>query len=263
MNRNPIGIFDSGVGGLSVVKEIINLLPEENIVYFGDTARVPYGIKSKETIIKYAEDDVNFLLKYKPKLIVIACHTVSSYASNYLRKKFKNFKFIDVIKPSVEKAIKTTKNKKIGVIGTTGTISSEKYQSLLSKNNMNVYAKDCPLFVPIVEEGLFENEISYKIAEMYLSEIKKNNIDTLILGCTHYPYLKNVIRKVIGKNVKIIEPSYEVAIETKNFLEKNNLKKRNGKGKIYLYFSDIGPSVKKAIYFLFDKDIKYKLAKNV
>ncbi|MCM8804737.1 MAG: glutamate racemase [Candidatus Omnitrophica bacterium] len=263
MNENPIGIFDSGIGGLSVVKEIINILPEENIVYFGDTARVPYGTKSKETIKKYAEDDVNFLLKYKPKLIVIACHTVSSYASDYLRKKFKNIKFVDVVKPSVEKAIKVTKNKKIGVIGTTGTISSGRYQLLLSKNNMNVYAKDCPIFVPIVEEGWFENEISYKIAEIYLSEIKKHNIDTLILGCTHYPYLKNVIRKVVGENVEIIEPSYEVAVKTKNILEKNNLIRKNDKGKIYLYFSDIGPYVKKAISFLFDKKIKYKLTKNV
>ncbi|MGC8976500.1 MAG: glutamate racemase [Candidatus Ratteibacteria bacterium] len=263
MKKNPIGIFDSGVGGLSVLKEIIKILPEENIVYFGDTARVPYGTKSKKIIIKYAEEDVEFLLKYKPKLIVIACHTVSSYASEYLKRKFKNIEFIDVIKPSVEEAIKITNNKKIGVIGTTGTISSGKYQKLLKKNGISVYSKDCPLFVPLVEEGWFENEVTQKIVEIYLSDMKKNGIDTIILGCTHYPYLKNAIEKFFGENVKIIDASYKVAIEIKKFLERKNLKKQKGKGKIYLYFSDIGISVKRAIRFLFGKNIKYKLAKNV
>lgn len=263
MKEKPIGIFDSGIGGLSVVKEIIKILPEENIVYFGDTAHVPYGTKSKRVIQKFAENDVNFLLKYEPKLIVIACHTVSSYASDYLRKKFKNVKFIDVIAPSTKKALERTKNKKICVIGTTATISSGKYQSLLSKNGIKVYTKDCPLFVPIVEEGWFDNEITYKIAEFYFSQIEKNDYDTLILGCTHYPYLKDVIRKILGEKVEIIDASYEVAIEVKEFLEKNSLKKEKGKGKISLFFSDIGEHVKKAINFLFGKKIDYKLAKNV
>jgi len=213
MRENPVGIFDSGIGGLSVVKEIVKILPNEDIVYFGDTARVPYGIKSKEIIKKFAIDDVNFLLKYKPKIIVIACHTVSSYASKFLKKKFKNVNFIDVIEPTVKKAIEITKNKKIGVIGTPATISSSKYQSLLSKNGISVYTKECPLFVPIVEEGWFESEISYEIAKIYLSELIKKNIDTLILGCTHYPYLKKIIQKLTGKDIKIIDASYEVAVK--------------------------------------------------
>ncbi|HOK56411.1 MAG TPA: glutamate racemase [bacterium] len=265
MNKNPIGIFDSGVGGLSVVKEIIKVLPEENIIYFGDTARVPYGTKSERVIKKFAVEDVIFLLKYNPKLIVIACHTVSSYASYYLRKKFKNIKIIDVIEPTVEKAVKLTKNKKIGVIGTTATISSLRYQKLFSKyKGIEVYTKDCPLFVPVVEEGWFENEISYKIAEIYLSELKKKNIDTLVLGCTHYPYLKKTIQKIMGKNVEIIDASYEVSIKIKNIIEENNLNNKGGKGKISLYFSDISPHVEKTIKFLFEKNnIKYKLTKNV
>jgi glutamate racemase len=261
MKENPVGIFDSGIGGLSVVKEIVKILPGEDIVYFGDTARVPYGIKSEEIIKKFAVDDVNFLLKYNPKLIIIACHTVSSYASEFLKKKFKDINFIDVIEPTVEKAIKITKNKKVGVIGTPATITSGKYQSLLSKNGISVYTKDCPLFVPVVEEGWFNNKISYEIAKIYLSELIKKNIDTLILGCTHYPYLKKTIQKITGKNVKIIDASYEVAVKVKEFLEKKDLKKEKGNGKIFLFFSDIGPNLIKTVNLLFDEKIKYRIAK--
>jgi glutamate racemase len=264
MNKNPIGIFDSGVGGLSVVKEIIKIMPEEDIVYFGDTARVPYGTKSERIIKKFAVEDVKFLLKYNPKLIVIACHTVSSYASSYLRKKFKGIKFIDVIEPTVEKAVKLTENKKIGVIGTTATISSSRYQKLLSRyNGITVYTRDCPLFVPIVEEGWFNNEISYKIAEKYLNDLKKKNIDTIVLGCTHYPYLKSTIQKVMGKDVKIVDSSYEVSLKVKKILDENNLKNKKIKGRIFLFFSDISPHVEKAIEFLFGKKVKYKITKNV
>jgi glutamate racemase len=261
MKENPIGIFDSGIGGLSTVKEIIKILPEEDIIYFGDTARVPYGIKSKEIIKKFAVDDVNFLLKYNPKLIIIACHTVSSYASEFLKKKFKNVNFIDVIEPTVEKALRITKNKNVGVIGTSATISSGKYQSLLLKNGVSVYTRDCPLFVPIVEEGWFNNKISYEIARTYLSGLVKKNIDTLILGCTHYPYLKKTIQKIMGKNVKIIDASYEVAVKIKEFLENNGLKKEKGEGKILLFFSDIGPNLDKTVNLLFDEKIKYKIRK--
>lgn len=264
MNKNPIGIFDSGVGGLSVVKEIIKVLPEENIIYFGDTARVPYGTKSERIIKKFAEEDVKFLLKYKPKLIIIACHTVSSYATFYLKKKIKEVEFVDVIEPTVEKAIKLTKNKKIGVIGTTATISSMRYQKLFSKyEGITVYTRDCPLFVPIVEEGWFENEVSYKIAEIYLNELKEKNIDTLVLGCTHYPYLKKTIQNVMGRNVKIVDASYEVSIKIKNILKEKNLNNKKKRGKIFLFFSDISPHVEKTIKILFGKEIKYKLTKNV
>ncbi|MCS7180353.1 MAG: glutamate racemase [bacterium] len=264
MNENPIGIFDSGVGGLSVVKEIIKVLPKENIIYFGDTARVPYGTKSERIIKKFALEDVNFLLKYKPKLIIIACHTMSSYTTEFLKKKIKKVKFVDVIEPTVEKAIGLTKNKKIGVIGTTATISSNRYQELFSKyNGITVYTKDCPLFVPIVEEGWFENKITYEIANFYLSEMKKNGIDTLVLGCTHYPYLKKTIQDIMGKNVNIIDASYEVSVKVAKILKEEKLENKSGNGEINLFFSDISPHVEKTIYFLFGKKIKYNLTKNV
>ncbi|MFN4227862.1 MAG: glutamate racemase [Candidatus Ratteibacteria bacterium] len=264
MNKNPIGIFDSGVGGLSVVREIIKVLPNENIVYFGDTARVPYGTKSERIIKKFALENVNFLLKFNPKLIVIACHTASAYAFTYLKKKIKRVKFIDVIEPTVEKVVKLTKSKKIAVIGTTATISSMRYQKLFSKyEGLTVYTKDCPLFVPLVEEGWFENEVSYKIAEIYLNKFKGKNIDTLVLGCTHYPYLKKTIKKIIGESVNIVDSSYEVSLKVKKFLEKNRLENKNGKGKLQLYFSDISPHIRKTIEILFGKKVKYKLTKNV
>lgn len=264
MKENPIGIFDSGVGGLSVVKEIRKILPKEDIVYFGDTARVPYGTKSERIIKKFAEEDVKFLMRFKPKLIVIACHTVSSYAYEYLKKKFKNLRFINIIEPAVEKAIKISKNKKIGVIGTTATISSGRYQELLLKEDgIKVYTVSCPLFVPIVEVGLFEGKITKMIVSMYLNELKKKKIDTLILGCTHYPYLKKTIAEVMGEKVHIVDASYEVAIKTKEILDKNYLNNEKKCGKIKFYFSDIGIYTQKAILYLFGRKIKSNLVKNV
>ncbi len=264
MNKNPIGIFDSGVGGLSVVKEIVKVLPNENIVYFGDTARVPYGTKSERIIKKFSLENVKFLLKFNPKLIIIACHTASAYTFNYLKKEIKSVNFIDVIEPTVKKVVKLTKNKKIAVIGTTATISSMRYQKLLSKySGLTVYTKDCPLFVPIVEEGWFDNEVSYKIVEIYLNELKEKNIDTLVLGCTHYPYLKKTIKNFMGKNVNIVDASYEVSIKAKKIIEENGLENQNGKGEIKLFFSDISPYIERTIKILFGKKVRYKLVKNV
>ncbi|MGB9677603.1 MAG: glutamate racemase, partial [Candidatus Ratteibacteria bacterium] len=160
--------------------------------------------------------------------------------------------------------IKNPENKKIGVIGTTATISSLRYQKLFSKyKGITVYTKACPLFVPLVEEGWFENQISYKISEIYLDELKKKNIDTLVLGCTHYPYLKKTIQKVMGENVKIVDASYEVSVKIKNILEEKKLNNKKGKGRLLLFFSDISPHVEKTIKFLFGKNVKYKVTKNV
>jgi len=184
MKKNPIGIFDSGIGGLSVVKKVMEILPEENIVYFGDTARVPYGTKSKKLIEKFAIDDVHFLQKFNPKVIIIACHTASSLAGNILRRKFPSVYIIDIVSSSIKKTIELSDRKKVGVIGTSATIASGKYEKLLKKydKKISVFSKACPLFVPLVEEGFFTERATYLIANYYLCELKREKIDTLILG---------------------------------------------------------------------------------
>jgi len=262
MKKNPIGIFDSGIGGLSVVKKVKNILKYEDIIYFGDTARVPYGTKSKKLIEKFALDDVNFLLKFNPKVMIIACHTASSLAGQLLKRKFPSLNIIDVVSSSIKKTIKITGKKRVGVIGTSATISSGKYEELLKKYNkkISVFSMSCPLFVPLVEEGLFAAPCTYFIAEYYLKRLKKKNIDTLILGCTHYPYLKKVIQQTIGKNVKIVDPSDEVALNLKKYLENNNLLKNEKKtGKMKLFFSDISPYTEKVIKKIFPERGEYTL----
>lgn len=261
MNNRPIGIFDSGIGGLSVVRKVKSVVPEENIIYFGDTARVPYGTKSKKLIEKFVSDDVNFLLKFDPKVIIIACHTASSLAGDTLKRKFPAIPVIDVVTPAVEKAVKITRNKKIGVIGTTATISSRKYEKLLKKRvkDISVFSVACPLFVPLAEEGFFSSPATYFIAEYYLKTLKQKKVDTLILGCTHYPYLKKVIKEVMGEEVMIVDPSLEVATTLKNFLESNKLRRKYKNGKIRLYFSDISHYTYQVIKKIFPNNIEYKL----
>jgi len=251
MKTNPIGIFDSGIGGLSVVEKVKEILPEEDIIYFGDTARVPYGTKSKKLIEKFATDDVNFLLKFNPKVIIIACHTASSLAGNILRKKFPSIHIIDVVSSSIRKAVEISEKKRVGVIGTYATISSGKYEELLKKQRISVFSTPCPLFVPLVEEGFFTERVTYLIAEHYLAELKKKEIDTLILGCTHYPYLKKVIQEVIGKNVKIVDPSSQVAHQLKEYLEMKKIRKNGKEGKIKLFFSDLSSYTEKVIKKIF------------
>jgi len=257
MNEQPIGIFDSGVGGLTVVEKIVKFLPKEKIIYFGDTARVPYGTKSYKIVKNFALDDVKFLLKFKPKLIVIACHTVSSLVADILKKKFPDIFFIDVVKPSIEKALKITENKKIGIIGTPATIRSGKYQKLLKEKKIKSFAKACPLFVPLVEEGWINHHLVIEVANIYLKEFKKEKIDTLILGCTHYPILKKIIQKVMGEKVKLVDASEEVALSVKKFLMGNNLFSNSKKTYIKLFFSDLNPYLEKIIkYFLKHKKVK-------
>lgn len=251
MKTSPIGIFDSGIGGLSVVEKVKEILLEEDIVYFGDTARVPYGTKSKKLIEKFAIDDVNFLLKFNPKVIIIACHTASSLAGNTLRKKFPSIHIIDVVSSSIRKAIELSEKKRVGVIGTYATISSRKYEELLKKQGIYVFSTPCPLFVPLVEEGFFTERATYLIAEHYLGELKKKKIDTLILGCTHYPYLKKVIQEIIGKNVKIVDPSFQVAHQLKEYLEMKKIRKKGKEGKIKLFFSDLSNYTEKVIKKIF------------
>ncbi|MGH7885554.1 MAG: glutamate racemase, partial [Thermodesulfobacteriota bacterium] len=206
LKEKSIGIFDSGIGGLTVAKEIIKHLPYENIVYLGDTARVPYGTKSRETVIKYAESNSRFLLSKGIKLLVVACNTASAYAIKALEAQL-TIPVVGVIRPGAKKAVESTKNGRIGVIGTPSTIKSNAYPKVINKINpdITVFSKACPLFVPLAEEGWLQNDIARNVALEYLSELKKFDIDTLILGCTHYPLLKETIGEVIGKDVVLID----------------------------------------------------------
>ena len=235
----PIGVFDSGVGGLTVVKELIRQLPNEDIVYFGDTARVPYGIKSKETIIRFSIENILFLLKQDVKLICIACNTVSSVALPVIKNHFK-VPIVGVLNPGVREAVYATRNKHIGVIGTKGTIKSRAYENEIKQLDpeVKVTAVACPLFVPFVEEGWFSGDVVLKVAKTYLKPLKDANVDTVILGCTHYPLLKHVIKQVLGKNVILIDSAKQVAIEVKDILAAEGALNCKHLGKHQFFVSD-------------------------
>lgn len=222
--QEPIGVFDSGVGGLTVAREIMRQIPNERIVYFGDTARVPYGSKSKDTVTKYSRQIIRFLMTENVKAIVIACNTASAFALDTLQKEFE-LPIIGVVKPGAKMAAETTKNGKIGLIGTEGTIRSGVYAEFIKsfKSNVEVVGKACPLFVPLVEEGMWKDTITEQMAHRYLEALKKQDIDTLIMGCTHYPLLYSTIQGIMGEHVKLINPAYETAVELKRVLENENL----------------------------------------
>lgn len=219
MNSEPIGIFDSGVGGLTVTREIMRQLPMENLVYFGDTARVPYGSKSKQTIIRYSTQIVNFLKTKNVKAIVIACNTASALALEELQQMI-DIPVIGVVWPGAISAAEATKTMNVGIIGTAATIKSEIYNKYLHKLNpdITVVTKACPLFVPLVEEGLIEDRVTEDIAGRYLSEFKEYDVDALVLGCTHYPLLSNTIRRTLGDGIKLVNPAYETAKSLKKLL---------------------------------------------
>ncbi len=252
MKNRSIGIFDSGVGGLTVLKEITKLLPHEDIIYFGDTARVPYGNKSKSTVIKFSRENTRFLLKKNVKIVVAACNTSSSLALEYL-KSISNIPILGVIEAGVNKALKAPFRKKIGVIGTKSTIASKSYERQIKKINRKVmvYSKSCPLFVPLVEEGILTGKMANQIVQMYLESFRKKMIDALVLGCTHYPLLKTQIAKFL-KEVAIIDSSIEVAHHTKNVLNAYGLLNESSrKGKCMFYVSDEPTSfIKSAKLFL-------------
>lgn len=240
MDNRPIGVFDSGVGGLTVLKEIIEQLPGEDIVYFGDTARIPYGTKSKESVIKFFFQSVRFLLTKEVKAIVIACNTASALAMEESQRAF-NIPIIGVIEPGVRAAVSMTRNNTIGVIGTEGTINSQSYQRKIRAMlpTAEVIGISCPLFVPIVEEGWQGTDVSYIVAKKYLLELKEHNIDSLVLGCTHYPALRYTINKVLGDKVVLVNPAYETAKATKILLnEKNLLSNKLDGGSCNFYVSD-------------------------
>ena len=241
----PIGVFDSGVGGLTVVREIMRQIPNEKIVYFGDTARVPYGSKSKDTVTRFSRQIVRFLQTQEVKAIVVACNTASAYALSELEKEV-DIPIIGVVKPGAKVAADTTCNGKIGVIATEGTISSGIYSEYIKeiKSDAKVIGKACPLFVPLIEEGLWEDPVTDEIARRYLTEFTQQDkdIDTLILGCTHYPLIRSTLGRIAGENVTLVNPAYETAIELKRLLAEKNLlndkKPSLGDNRYQFYVSD-------------------------
>lgn len=257
-NSNPIGVFDSGIGGLTVVKSLNTFLPNESIIYFGDTARVPYGSKSNSTVIEYSLQNADFLYKKNIKLIVVACNTASSIALDELRKKF-NVPVIGMIEPGAKAALNATKNGNIGIIGTESTVSNKAYsKTLLSLNpEVKVTEKACPLFVPLAEEGWTNHKATKLIAEEYLTELKVSGIDTLILGCTHYPILKNIIQEVVGENVTLIDSGSAASSEVENYLNGRGIKNTsNDLGFHEYYVSDVPKKFKTIAERFLGKEIE-------
>lgn len=239
-HNSPVGVFDSGVGGLTVAREIMRQLPNERIVYFGDTARVPYGSKSRETVTKFSRQIVHFLETQKVKAIVVACNTASAYALEDLEKEVE-VPIIGVVQPGAIAALAATRNKKIGVIATEATINSGIYNRYIEKNDSDVkiIGKACPLFVPLVEEGLWEDPVTDEIAGRYLTELVDSGIDTLILGCTHYPMLRSTVAKIMGNGVTLVNPAYETARELKTLLLEKGLESEHRPGlgtELYRFF---------------------------
>lgn len=232
-----IGIFDSGVGGLTVAKEIFKELPGQKTIYFGDTARLPYGTKGEDFVKKYSAKITGWLLAKKAKVIVIACHTSSAWAANFLKNKYKNVPIFDMISFSAKEIAEGSK-KRIGIIGTPGTIESGSWEKALKKENskLKIFTKSCPLFVPMAEMGFTKGSIAEEVAGEYLEALKSKKVDVLILACTHYPLLKETIKKVMGPEVKIINPAEIIAKEVKKYIVKNP--RLAEKGGPQFYFSD-------------------------
>ena len=224
--ERPIGVFDSGIGGLTVLKEIIKGLPDEGTIYLGDTARVPYGMRSPETVMRYSFENTKFLFSKDIKLLVIACNTASSISLNAIKNSV-SIPVIGVIEPGAKAAVKVTGNKRIGVIGTEATVKSNSYTKAIKAidNSIEVFGLPCPLFVPLVEEGWTEGNIVGLIAKKYLEGIKDKDVDTIVLGCTHYPLLKKVIAGVMGKDVKLIDSAVETSRAVKAILDDMGLKR--------------------------------------
>jgi len=248
MDNRAIGVFDSGLGGLTVLREMIKKCPNENLVYFGDCGRIPYGTKSKDTVQKYTIQDINFLLSKNVKAIVIACNTASAYGFEMARQRF-DIPVFEVVTPGARAAVRVTKTGRIGVIGTPGTISTGVYEKAIRQvasesvgaegaaksaseggaeggaetkterpRKLEIISKACPMFVPLVEEGWWDNEIAFKIVEEYLLPLKEQNIDTLVLGCTHYPILEATISKVLGEGVQLVSSGVEMAKDISDFV---------------------------------------------
>ncbi len=260
----PIGVFDSGLGGLTVVREITKRLPHENIIYFGDLARVPYGIKSKRQITDFSIENSEFLMRLGVKAIVIACNSSASAAAHVIRRRF-DVPVFDVIRPAAEEAIRRSKRKRIGIIGTQATVASKTYPKLLESMDSSTYSisQACPLFVPLVEEGILNGEIAGSTVKQYLKPLVREKIDTLILGCTHYPLLKNVIQQFVGSNVNLIDSAAPTVEKIGKVLkQKRLLNQQNKKGRLAVFVSDLPQNfVKSGGLFLGKSQDHVKLVK--
>lgn len=259
--RAPIGVFDSGVGGLTVAREIIRQMPQERLVYFGDTARVPYGSKSKDTVIRYSRQIIRFLRTQEVKAIVIACNTASAYALETVVAE-SDIPILGVIHAGAKSAAQVTRNGKIGVIGTQATISTGIYpEEILAINpKAEVIQKACPLLCPLVEEGLLHDSVTDEIISRYVSGLKQKYIDTLVLGCTHYPLLRSAIRRIMGDEVALVNPAYETAIELKDVLAShqllNHFPMADGEEKYQFYVSDMAEQFKDFATSILPDDVK-------
>jgi len=258
-----IGIFDSGVGGLTVVRALMRRLPDQDMVYFGDTARTPYGTKSRETVIGYAVENTEFLLEKGADIIIMACNSASSVATETLREKF-DVPVFEVITPAVDMAINISVSYRIGVIGTRATVNSGIYEKKITreKPEARVFSVPCPLLVPLVEEGWFEKPETRMIVKKYLHPLKTKQIDTLILGCTHYPILKKLIMSKVGKKVTIIDSSTAVTEMVNDYLEKMPDVKKTLKssGRTEFFVSDYTAQFEKTAKTLLGGNIKLKQA---
>jgi glutamate racemase len=259
MDNRPIGIFDSGFGGLTVVKEVMKQLPKESIIYFGDNGRAPYGNKSVETLRKFTFQDVHFLLEQEIKLLVIACNTASASSLDAIVNHF-DIPVIEVIESGCRAAFRLPKVKNIGVIGTLATIGSGVYKKKIGEINQSieVSSKACPLFVPLVEEGWWDNPIAFSIAKEYLDDFKEKKLDALLLGCTHYPLLKEMISRVVGEKVHLISSDVEVAKSVKAYLHKKNAERSYDKQPIYrFYTSDHVEKFKELGRIILDTELEF------
>jgi glutamate racemase len=257
----PIGVFDSGVGGLTVAREIMRNLPNERIVYFGDTARVPYGSKSKDTIIRYSRQIIRFLRTQNVKAIVIACNTASALALDEVEQEL-DIPIIGVIKAGARAAAQATANKRVGVIATESTINSRMYDQIIQSEHpdITVCGKACPLFVPLVEEGWLKDPVTEEVARRYLRDLLQKDIDTLILGCTHYPLLRSLIGRIAGEDVTLVNPAYETAWELEHLLRQENLlnpgTKAPGKEPYRFFVSDAADKFKNIANFILPYDVE-------
>ena len=245
----PIGVFDSGVGGLTVAREIMRQIPQERIVYFGDTARVPYGSKSTDTLIRYTRQIIRFLKTRGVKAIVVACNTASAVALEAIRDEL-DIPIIGVVRPGARVAAQATKNKKIGIIGTEATVNSGMYVKLIRDflPDAEVIGKACPLFVPLVEEGWTKDPVTEEVARRYLADLQQSEIDSLILGCTHYPLLRHMVGEIMGDQVTLVNPAYETALELKALLERegiaNDGENKNFENPYEFFVSDLADKFK-------------------
>ena len=259
-NAAPVGVFDSGVGGLTVAREIMRQLPNENLVYFGDTARVPYGSKSRDNIIRYSRQIIHFLKTKGVKAIVIACNTASALALDVVREE-SDIPIIGVVEPGARAALQITQTKKIGVIGTEATVQRAMYGKIIKglDPTVSVIGKACPLFVPLVEEGFAKHKVTEEIIDYYLASMKQSDIDSLILGCTHYPLLRSRIRAYLGDKIQLVNPAYETAMDLKYILKESGMENAGKEGEhatYSFYVSDAADKFKQFANSILPYDIE-------